>query len=215
MLITCVYKTGGDFDADYVIALYNSLNQYGDFLCFTDADDVPDCIPQTPLKHGWKGWWSKIEMLGYGKDMLFFDLDVIITGNLDKMIYVAGKWDKMIMLSDFYRPSSPASGVMYIPAEVGIKLYERFLTKPDFYMVKHRGDQDFIAAQWSDIDRWQDLLGDDYIISYKAHVIKTAPKHFNIRHADVNNAKVVAFHGKPRIKDTAEKWNIELEKING
>lgn len=204
MKIACVYKTGGDFDSEYVEALYDSLHQYGDFLCFTDGD-VPDYIPQLELKHGWKGWWSKIEMLGYDDDLLCFDLDTVIVGDIEKMMYVARKWDGMIMLSDFYRPYNPASGVMFVPNSIGFYLYTLFSTDPEGYMSKYRGDQDFIAAYWGDIHRWDMLLGADYICSYKAHIAKTAPK--KVKPMDISKSKIICFHGKPRPRDVKEIWN--------
>jgi len=207
LLITCVYKTGGDFDSDYVVALYDSLKQYGDFLCFTDGD-VPDYIPQAPLIHGWKGWWSKIEMIGCGEDTLCFDLDTIVLKDISEMVKVAEQSKEMIMLSDFYYPEKPASGLMYVPKETGTMLYNKFKEDSELYMAKHRGDQDYITSILSaKIERWDNLVGRDYIVSYKAHIAKTAPRHLNIKPVNVDNAKIVCFHGKPRIKDVKEFWN--------
>jgi len=61
LLVVCVYKTGGDFDGEYVEALYEKLSEYN-FVCLTDASDVPEHITQVPLKFGWEGWWSKMEL---------------------------------------------------------------------------------------------------------------------------------------------------------
>lgn len=211
MLIACVYKTGGDFDCSYVEKLYKSLKRYGEFLCFTDATDLPQHIPKTPLKHGWKGWWSKIEMLGCGEDLLFFDLDTAIVGDISEMVEVAEKSEKMIMLSDFYFPHKPASGVMYAPKETGVMLYEKFKDNSEVLMCKHRGDQDYIGSILSakNVDRWQNLLSDGYIVSYKAHLIKTAPRHLNIKPVDTSNTRVVCFHGRPRLKDVKEFWDAD------
>lgn len=208
MIIACTYKTGGDFDVEYVIHLYEQLGHYGRFICFTDADDVPDYIEQVQLKHGWPGWWSKIEMLGYDDDILSFDLDTVIVGSIAKMLYVARKgWGRLVMLADFYFPEKPASGLMYIPNQDGTELYQQFLTKPDFYMAKHRGDQDFIAYQTQNIDCWDDLLGKDYICSYKAHIAKSYPNHIKPKQVDVSKSRIICFHGKPRPKDVKDIWN--------
>ena len=209
MKIACVYKTGGDFDSDYVEALYDSLSQYGDFLCFTDGD-VPDYVPQVKLKHGWKGWWSKIEALGYDDDILLFDLDTVVVGDIWRMVNIAkATRSSLIMLSDFYYPEKPASGILYASNQIGNALYDKFVMSPELHMSKHRGDQDFITVQWKDIVRWDELLGDDYICSYKAHIAKTAPKHMRIKKVDPTKSKIVAFHGKPRPKDVKEFWNAD------
>lgn len=208
MIIACTYKTGGDFDAEYVIHLHEQLGHYGRFICFTDADDVPDYIEQVKLKHNWSGWWSKIEMLGYDEDILSFDLDTIIVGSITEMLHIALKgWERLIMLSDFYFPEKPASGLMYVPNKIGTGLYQKFLTKPDFYMAKYRGDQDFISAQLDSIDRWDGLLGQDYICSYKAHIIKSYPKHLKPKQVDATKSKIICFHGKPRPKDVKDIWD--------
>ncbi|WP_461533500.1 hypothetical protein [Sinomicrobium sp.] len=205
-----MYKTGGDFDSDYVEALHESLSQYGDFICFTDGD-VPDYIQAQPLVHGWEGWWSKIEALGYSDDILLFDLDTVIVGDLIDMVTVVdSNRHQLIMLSDFYFPEKPASGIMYVPNELGISLYNNFAKRPDTYMASMRGDQEFIRyVLGDDIKRWDELLGDDYICSYKAHIIKSYPKHLKPKQVDVGKSKIICFHGKPRPKDVKD-INVKL-----
>ena len=207
MKIACVYKTGGDFDSDYVEALYDSLSQYGDFLCFTDGD-VPDYIPQVKLKHGWKGWWSKIEALGYDDDILLFDLDTVVVGDITGMIKAVNDYKaSLIMLSDFYYPQKPASGILYAPNHIGTFLYDLFDNRAKWYMTRFRGDQDFLRCFWPECKRWDELLGDDYICSYKAHIAKTAPKHMKIKNINPTKSKIICFHGKPRPRDVKEFWN--------
>jgi hypothetical protein len=204
--IACVYKTGGDFDSEYVEALHADLSYYGDFLCFTDGD-VPDHIQTQPLTHGWEGWWSKIEALGYNGDILLFDLDTVIVGDLiDMMTVVNSNRHQLIMLSDFYSPKKPASGIMYVPNELGTSLYNNFAKRPDTYMASLRGDQEFIRyVLGDDIKRWDELLGDDYICSYKAHIAKTAPKE--VKPVDTSKSRIITFHGLPRPRDVKEIWD--------
>ena len=209
MIIACTYKTGGDFDGDYVLSLYNQIGYYHRFVCFTDADDVPNHIEQIKLKNGWKGWWSKIEVLGYDDDILMFDLDTVIVGSIMKLIYIAKKsWHNLVMLSDFYFPEKPASGLMYIPNGIGNHLYRKFEESPQDFMNQYRGDQDFIADHWhGQIDRWDDLLGKNYICSYKAHIKKSHPQHIKPLNIDTSKSRIICFHGKPRPRDIKDIWN--------
>lgn len=204
MKIACVYKTGGDFDGEYVVALYNALQYYDlPFVCFTDGSDVPDHIDQIPLEHKWPGWWSKIEMIGHDDDLLCFDLDTVIIDDITDMITAChNKHNQMIMLRGFYFPDNPASGIMYVPNHAGTALYNRFRSTPSEYMAKYRGDQDFIREEWDQIIlRWQYVLHPDYICSYKAHITKTHPKHIRPLPVDPSKSKIVCFHGKPRPRD--------------
>lgn len=211
MKIACVYKTGGDFDEDYVISLYDSFKRYDvDFICFTDSNRVPYHIPQRRLIHKWPGWWSKIEMIGSGEDLLCFDLDTVIIDDIKDMIDLCNNEpDNMIMLRGFYTPQNPASGIMYVPKESGLLLYSLFLQDPNYYMNMYRGDQDFIREEYNgQIDRWQYVLDKDYICSYKAHITKSYPTHIRPLEVDPTKSKIMCFHGKPRPKDVKDIWNV-------
>lgn len=68
MEIVCVYKSGGDFDAEYVVRLFFALEKYTmerniDFICYTDVpDEIPAYIRTRKLNHGLHSWWSKMEI---------------------------------------------------------------------------------------------------------------------------------------------------------
>jgi len=206
LLVVCVYKTGGDFDGEYVEALYEKLSEYN-FVCLTDASDVPEHITQVPLKFGWEGWWSKMELFdplfAPTCDILYFDLDTVIVDNIDEMTDICVN-DTMIMLSDFYYPKNLASGVMYIPYKIKNIFWNEFVLSPHGVMNNTKGDQDFlvdvIKRNEIYVDRWDKLLP-DYIASYKAHITKQYPKQLRPLEVDVSKSKVIAFHGKPRPKD--------------
>lgn len=212
MKIVCVYATGGDFDAEYVEKLYDSINYYTHipFVCITDSDDVPRHIPQEPLEYGFGGWWSKMEMFKKrDTDILYFDLDTIITGSIDLMIEHC-RGIRPFMLSDFYRPERLASGIMYIPVNIQELIFKDFCHHPYGIMNIFRGDQDYIEDLFRyykvDVCRWDEWLGKDYICSYKAHVLKQYPNSMKPLDIDVTKSVIVCYHGKPRPKDTG--WKV-------
>jgi hypothetical protein len=214
MKIVCVYKTGGDFDGEYVEALYNSIRPslYG-FVCMTDADDVPSHIPQIPLNHNLDGWWSKMEMFDPKNpyigpfDILYFDLDTVLIDDIDEMFGVCNNTqdDNVIMLKDFYFPDRFASGIMYIPHKHKGIIWANFMRAPELQMSDHRGDQNYleetIRMYKIPVKTWQDYLA-NYIASYKTHITKNYPKHLKPLEVDVTKSKVICYHGKPRPKDT-------------
>jgi|AntRauTorcE11897_2_1112592.scaffolds.fasta_scaffold52834_1 hypothetical protein len=211
MKIVCVYKTGGDFDKDYVIALHNSLKNYGyDFVCLTDAWDVPHYIRQVQLKYNLPGWWSKLELFDRDnwiigeEDILYFDLDTVILDDISDLIHATKNTNEMIMLKDFYFPKKLASGVMYIPNKVKDIIFNEFINCADQAMIMFKGDQDFIA----DTIRINSILYTtfpdiipDYIASYKCHIFKTYPKHITPLEVNIKKSKIICYHGKPRPKD--------------
>jgi|AntRauTorcE11897_2_1112592.scaffolds.fasta_scaffold00173_8 hypothetical protein len=218
LTIACVYKTGGDFDSEYVEVLYAKLGEQYDFVCLTDSKDVPSYVPQTPLQFGWKGWWSKMELFNpemLRGDILYLDLDTVIVGDeiedIDEMYDVCDSSNRMIMLSDFYYPDKVASGIMYIPYEIKKIFWDEFMVSPHGIMNNTRGDQDFlmdvIERNGVVVDRWNDLLP-NYIASYKVHVIKDYPRHLKPLRVNIEHSKIICYHGKPRPKST--NWSYKF-----
>lgn len=207
--VVCVYKTGGDFSAEYVEKIYEVLCHY-DFICLTDADDVPSNIPQMPLWYGWKNWWSKMELFNpsYIKsDILYFDLDTLfVYTHIKEMHDLCKEHDRMIMLSDFYRPNQLASGVMFIPHKDKYLIWDEFIQNVKDVIFHYHGDQDFISyviykyRGIIHVDRWDKVLP-NYIASYKAHLTKEYPNNLKPLEVDITQSNVICFHGKPRPKD--------------
>ena len=94
--VVCV-KYGTKYGADYVNKLYQGIKTHlsvpHTFSCFTeDSTGLDEDIKIKPLKHSWKGWWSKVhifdrEQYQSGSESLVFyiDLDMIVTGSLDNI----------------------------------------------------------------------------------------------------------------------------------
>ena len=86
LTIACVLRSGGDFDAEYVERLRDgvaaNLSLPHRFVCLSDIE-VP--CERVALRHGWPGWWSKLELFEQLKGrVLYFDLDTVIAGSLNR-----------------------------------------------------------------------------------------------------------------------------------
>ena len=180
--IYCVYW-GDKYDKAYVYALQeaikNNISHDYEFICVTDSDlEGVTCVK--PPRPEWSGWWNKLNLFGIADGpSLYFDLDVVISGNLDYLVEYA-KYN-------FAAPANWArSGHGGIQSSVMAwnggyrEPFERF----DFDIDSKRlhGDQCYL---------WE-LLGDDWeripnVVSYKYHCLG------GVRDTD----SVVVFHGKP------------------
>ena len=86
--VACVWW-GTKFPIDYVINLKASIERNTTvdhkFICFSDKD-VPN-IETRILKKGYDGWWNKLQLFdcshGLSERVIYFDLDTLITGDLD------------------------------------------------------------------------------------------------------------------------------------
>ena len=194
LTIWCVC-VGDKYHPGYVYALKEMVEKNltipHTFKCITPhnlpgIDTVKPFVP-------YQGWWSKINLfvpnMARGPS-LYFDLDVVITGNLDYLV-------------DFtqHRFAAPAnwarsghggiqSSVMAWRGDFTLPYDE---IKKQWPEVRSRlwGDQEFL---------WE-LLGDNWIRvpginSYKYHCQNGLPE----------DARVLVFHGKPDPHEVKDKW---------
>ena len=194
--VACVYRSGGVYTAAYVRTLAGGVRRHWPgtprIVCLTDrADELAGADVETlALKHGWPGWWSKMELfrpdvraaLG---DTLFFDLDTVFVGPLDD---IANRMGAFIVLRDFYRPRGWGSAMMHLPAGCGAALWKSFVADANGHMAKHRGDQNFLERHAGRAALWQDALPGQ-VVSYKADDCHAGPPP---------GARVVCFHGTPK-----------------
>jgi len=202
LTIACVLKCGGDYGSEHVTRLQDSifghLNLTHRFVCLTDGDVGCEKIP---LPHRWPGWWAKICLFQPGifdGPVVYFDLDVLITGMLDPMVL----GHNFTMLRSFWPNGNVNSSVLAWCADGLTQIYAQFAAKPEFWMDRYRypdkwGDQDFIFDHAPvDPDYWQDKYPGAFR-SYKLDVKKNGGKI-------PEGTKAVIFHGQPR------PWNTEI-----
>lgn len=169
-----------------------------------------------PLPYPWKHWWSKMNLfcpsfdISKLKPFLYLDLDTLVIGEYADLIPKGKDKSKFIMLKDFYRPKNSASAVMWIPDADKLEFLWNWWTKQiDKWMVKFRGDQDFIQANVKVDCHWQDKI--DLIGSFKPR-----PKMKPLKEKPKGKA-IICFHGKPSIWEAGEKikWVAEHIKEGG
>lgn len=212
MTIAAVLK----YSADYQIKHAKWLADQVPGIVFISDIEIPGVIT-VPMKHKWPGWWSKINLFSDAipGDILYLDIDTVV---LDKdflgVIKIAAN-RKTTMLSDFYFPKRAASGIMYIAEQDKNKVWQTFVNNPRQYMRKFRtlGDGGFINSVLPDVRRW-DKVFPGSIISYKKDVLRPGDKYsdkFTCGTGKVPaDAKIIAFHGRPRPWQANESWIPKL-----
>jgi hypothetical protein len=208
LTVLCVLKSGGDYNAEYVRILRDGVARHltipHRFVCLSDVD-VP--CERIPLKHGWPGWWSKIEIFRpdviTGKT-LYLDLDTIITGPLDAVATIP---DEFSMLNIREKDTNVGnSGAMWM-AKPFPHVYERFVEKPEYWMDYHlrfaknryMGDQAFISDCFPEIPKLNKALP-GFFKSYK---------YDRCENRVPSGCSVVCFGGFPRPHQVTSGWARE------
>lgn len=201
--IACVYKPGNGFTDEYVYRMRESVARHVNvehrFVVFTsqrfdDFETMPLSRRDAP------GWWNKLDLFSgvLSGPVWYFDLDTMIESDITDMVETPFEF---AMLSDFYRPQFPASGVMAWNADFDWShLYEGWTPSKSLeYMTKERwGDQGWIRERvMDDPVRLQDAFP-ARIESYKV-----ARKKWG---AVPKSVSVICFHGKPRPADV--NWRV-------
>lgn len=189
--LICVLRSGGEYGPAHVARLAAQVRAHLAGVPFRCISDVAVPCARIPMRYGWPGWWSKMELFApenRGDGILYLDLDTSVIGSLRDLAGI----DRLTMLRDFYRPKGLGSGVMYLPPDAAAVAWARWIRSPAEWQRRFRrgGDQAFLEVAFADreVTRWQDALPGQ-VVSYKADVRK--------RGLQVGT-RVVAFHGRPR-----------------
>lgn len=219
--VACVLKSGGDYNTAYVRRLQEGVATHLSvphrFVCLSDVD-VP--CERIPLVHGWPSWWAKMELFKLHGAVLYFDLDTIIIGNVDRLAtHILNIQNSLIMLRGFYRQDQ-CSGILGWNGDAsGIfdEFKENYAAKATFqqrpratYMIvdgrQFRGDQEWLRVYLKNMEVWlsvtmvQDIMPGIY--SYKVDIRQKG--------RIPPDAKIICFHGRPRPAELLA--NHELRK---
>jgi len=210
------------YDWSYVEKLYNGLTKYLTpqvvMHVYTEADrPVPAPFIHHRLQE-WPGlrgpkqsWWYKIQLFNpehHTGKLLYFDLDTVITGNLDWICQQ--KPGFFYAVRDFrylFRPAryTMNSSVMWFDVEQFKDLYYRFqpesVTNPTHIARRFHGDQDYIHATLA--PKQLRFFDQTKIRSYKWE-IRSGGYNFKTRKpvdpkapSVIDDVSVLVFHGKP------------------
>lgn len=220
----CVIHSNG-YDWQYVEKLYSmlarNLSQPIRFHVYTEADRP---VPAHMIKHvltEWPGiagpkqsWWYKMQLFNnelYSGHMLYFDLDVVVTDNLDWILQLPQR--NFWAIHDFRRlwkktSRTINSSVMYFNNKEYNYIWSKFQQHSLASVVNnYKGDQDFITEA---VDprhlRYFDL---DRIVSWRWQLANPC-QHTPVRRSTTapvidatqlqvpKNASVLIFHGNPK-----------------
>jgi len=203
--VVCVYW-GNKYPIEYVTRLRNMVarnmqHTNYDFYCITDEKITEDIKTLKPTDN-WGTWWQKInlfnpEIVPEGKT-LYFDIDSIITGNIDDLARMRTDMSLTIIENFSPRKSECAHNSSIILWDSGdpriTKIYEEFKKDSERVMKELHGDQCVV---------WRILRDDianfprELISSYKYHCRgKGLPKE----------TRAVIFHGKPDPDEVTDQW---------
>ncbi len=199
MIVVATVLSGTKYSPEYVGRLESAVRRHlsveHEFVCLTDRPNEVDCTSlEIPLKL--KSWWGKVALFSdiIPERILFFDLDTVITGNIDDFAKYEGE---LALIKPFYRDTGYASGVMNIGPMAHQKAWNLFSKDPKkaiAYCKKHaepawnHGDQRWLEFSAKGAHYWQDLLPGQ-LVSYKVHCQQQGKLP--------DNARILCFHGKP------------------
>ena len=214
--IICM-KWGTLYSADYVNVLYNAVraNLHCEFrfVCLTDdptrihseVETYP--IPEFDLREDLRriGGWPKIgifkkDLYGLRGRALFIDLDMVIIKDLSPFFDLSGGLIATDM-GDNWRPgqrnhvSQPGTCIFAFTLGEQPHVYERFISDPNLFSHEYGLEQNFVANHALDVSCWPI----EWVISFKRHLRRQAPfGMIGSPKLPPAEAKIVAFHGKPR-----------------
>ena len=198
--VACVLRSGGRYAADWVERLQRGVARHlaakHRFVCLSDVA-VP--CERIPLATDWPGWWAKCELFAPGLftgRVLYFDLDTLIVGSLDK---IASYPHKFTMAHEFYRPHLLCSTAMAWDGDYSFiwraahEMTPERRARYDKWEGDRIGDQALIedCMAGRHVDTFRDLFGDRSIASWKVHC----------RGGLRGDEAAVAFHGARKMPD--------------
>lgn len=225
--VLCV-RFGTRYGRDYVERLRNMVAKHLTvpyrFYCLTDDNYTISGVTNIVQKNAGyvKGWWHKVHMfdpmLPLSGRILYFDLDVVIHRNVDKL--VRGLKQEFYGIRDFNRKFHNNWKILNSSTMTWIhgsqtKIYQEFLENTSSAMKLH-GDQDWIWKVAKDrINFWPDK----WIQSYKWEIrnreellMRTGSRGFTKIRDDVvphSDCCVAVFHGDPKPQDVKDSFVVE------
>lgn len=224
--VLCV-RFGNKYGADYVVKLRNMVSRHltvpYEFVCLTDDPTIIEGVRNIvqPSQHYGQGWWHKVHMfdpsLPLQGRILYFDLDVVINDNIDKLVQSYS--NEFLGIRDFNRKFHPSwnilnSSAMSWMAGSNSDIWEKFLTGKTSALRMH-GDQDWIWHIAKDrITFWPD----DWLLSYKWEIRSRDELNFggrprtfkSVRAVEIPQGCCVAvFHGDPNPHDIQDPFVLD------
>ena len=225
--VLCV-RFGQRYGREYVERLRNMISRHMtipyEFVCLTDDQHPISGVRNIiQLNAGYtKGWWHKVHMfdpnLPIKGRILYFDLDIVIHNNIDKLATYC--INDFVGIHDFNRKfyvnwKYLNSSVMAWTHGSESRIWDEFRKNPKEAM-RLQGDQDWIWKLSRDkIKFWPQ----DWIMSYKWEIRKkeeltvlNGKRQFkNVDHGvqPLSSTAVTVFHGDPKPQDVKDKFVVD------
>ncbi len=218
--VVTVLSEGGGFNAEHVWNLiwqirYNAKVDVH-FYCLADCR-VP-LVATLPSVSGFKGWWAKVELFrsglfGPNDQVFFFDLDTVITGNLDKLLRSRPRF---AMMKPFNPKAYRSSCLMSWHGDYS-DVYKSFMQQFGAEAQKeenrrhgiawYRGDQRYISDAVEKLYHIKIGIVNDHVnmASYKHHCREGG--------RPPDGTDIVCFHGDPQPWDVEDEWVMEARGI--
>ncbi len=206
--IICM-KWGTRYGAEYVNRLLRSIERNTKrptkLVCFTEdttgVDEKVDCqelppiaLPADLINTPWRKisvWQSPLKPLT--GDVLFLDLDLVITGDLDRFFdYKPGSYCVIENWTQLGRKIGNTSCFRF-PVGKYVEIFDRLIRDPDDVLTNWRIEQQYI----SDLIPEQNFWPAEWCVSFKHNLLPAWPVRLWKPAPFPNKSSVVAFTGKP------------------
>ena len=229
--ILCL-KWGKKYDATYVNRLYNMVTRNCTipftFSCLTDdARGLHKNINVLPLpKLNASGWWYKpyifSKELPLKGTILYLDLDVVISGNIDKLFsYQENKWCTIIDFTRVMRPKWNRYNSSVVRFEAGTlsHVWDEYQKDPKGIQKRFFGDQDYLWDATNKVSPAQ-IFPRSWIQSWKWEIRKSKELVYGLPKGS-RKLKVIedvtpnpeccicVFHGDPNPHNCEDPWVVE------
>ena len=222
--VVCM-KWGDRYGPAYVNRLYAMVrrNTTGDlrFICMTDdpagiRDEVErwDCptigIPAPHNNRGWRKVTLFAERLGdLSGDVLFLDLDIVITASIDPIFDHPGRF---VIMPNPTQPGSGVGNTSVYRFRVGehTDVLSTLLEDPERHIDEHVNSQTYISRT---LAGEMTFLPPEWCVSFKKQCIPPWPARLWKAPLWPDGARIVIFTGKPDPDEAAQgRWPAPLRK---
>lgn len=170
-------KNEKEYTIDYVHKLYRGIERNIDmefeFYVMTDKPELfdDDKIKPIPYEGVTEGWWAKPYLFKYEfkGPVLYLDIDVVVIGNITKLIEACMKQDEFVMFRDPTTRWGNSSIMFWNGYDRYKHIYTEFAKEPEIWMSKFNrnysgnyGDQAYIVFQNLDIIDLKELGFDQW-----------------------------------------------------
>ena len=202
-------KWGTRYGSDFVNRLYRSIQRQTRrktrLVCFTDDGDginpnvqiepipeinLPDDLALTPWR---KLTMWKAPLADLKGDVLFLDLDLVITGNLDDFFdFEPGRF---CVIDNWTQPGQGIGNTSCFRFPVGkyAHIYDDIQANPDPILAKYIIEQVYITKELDDVVFWPAI----WCVSFKHSLLPKWPLNFFKTPNLPRDTRIVAFTGKP------------------